>query len=1456
MSPTTVGTAIARGGQTAHEMSQDSAAQPSAFDVWTHSYDGMSQSMQAVAENPASLVSVDTAQLARASAAAMNLSSASANQIENSMAAQASALGESVTAIGQADGALQTVGATFAMLTGAEQLLSTLLSAIPFPSLPAVRILDFDIGLPHAHTHPPNLIPPAPPIPLPSIGPVIPIPILSGATTVLINGMPAGRCGDMGLGVWCGGYFPMYEVFLGSSNVWIEGSRAARLLVDITKHCLFTIPKPSDPPLGPMIGTTISASFNVLIGGFPMPSLTAIALGAAMKGAFKLAGKGAKAFARVTAPLRRRMGNAFTEAANFVRCRVFRAEPVNFVTGEVNVEQKDFSIRGIIPLEWNRYYASQSSRKGVCGYGWSTLADARLTVEEDGAVVFNDGLGGIIVFPYLPQSGSVQEFVDGSVLDVTLDALTVRIKNSLNYVFLPSRANTTELLLNRIEDACGNFVRFVRDADGLREMIESAGRRIEISSQAGLVREMRIRISEHGTPQLLARYEYSDDDELIAVYDALENPYRFRYDNRRLVQHTNRTGLSFYYEYDSVKQSARCVKAWGDGGLYNYTFAFDSTLKRITITDSLGASSIAQLNELNLPIWEMDPLGSITQYEYDDRGRTIAVKDRDGHGTSYQYDERGNLLKLTRADGSTIQTAFNDAGRPITLTDPNGAQWTQKWDPRGLLIERVSPLGYVSRFEYDGRGQLFAFTNARGGRTQLGFDTFGNLTRYIDAMGRRTRFAYDALGNLTGALDALERKTLYRYDAKNRLTEIRMPTGAGVSCEYDAEGNLVRHIDERGMETRFEYCGLGLVKRRYQADGHVMEYTYDTEERLIAVTNQRGETYHLKRDALGRVAEEVDYWGQSTTYEFDSTGHLRQTRDPLGQVIHFTTDKLGRIRSKRYADPLHSGLQPGKFIEDTFEFDPAGNLLAFSNEQMKVQRRFDVEGRLVEEHQGDFVIKHAYNELSNRIRCETSTGNTVRYEYDLLGQITSIQINNHAPIEFERDAGGQVRKEKLNANLERLFEYDGDGRLTSQGIRRDAAWLFNTQYQYDAAGNLTVRRDSRFGTDLYEYDPLGQVTRHTNPQGELSRFFQDPAGDRLHIRDREGSFEGVQYRFDAAGNLIQRNATQFTWDANHHLARSETDGVETLYGYDALGRRVFKKSAAGTTRFYWDGDALAAEHIIEGGWREYVYYPTTFKPFALVEDKTFYYYNDPNGCPTRVVGSDGETVWAANYTPWGAAKLLTGNASVNPLRFQGQYADDETGLHYNRHRYFDPHIGQFISPDALGLNAGSNLYQYARNALVWTDPLGLDPHDLEGWIERNGQEVPGTRAEVQSGGLSKAEAGRWGLKSHTEPKYLKQFEGDLEPGDIVRMKGSLDPCSPGCQPLLRDLVHRQDVSVVYEASTTGRTWTFRKPHAGEFPRHRADLVVEIAEANGKSTVRRYWQTASGKWTSRVVPKCG
>ncbi|WP_230961613.1 RHS repeat-associated core domain-containing protein, partial [Burkholderia stagnalis] len=141
----------------------------------------------------------------------------------------------------------------------------------------------------------------------------------------------------------------------------------------------------------------------------------------------------------------------------------------------------------------------------------------------------------------------------------------------------------------------------------------------------------------------------------------------------------------------------------------------------------------------------------------------------------------------------------------------------------------------------------------------------------------------------------------------------------------------------------------------------------------------------------------------------------------------------------------------------------------------------------------------------------------------------------------------------------------------------------------------------------------------------------------------------------------------------------------------------------------------------------YVYEPGGFTPLvratgaAAVRDdgdaaaeltSIAYYHCDQIGTPQEVTDEAGEIAWSARYKAWGEAREVIGEAArkagiVNPLRFAGQYFDRETGLHYNRHRYYDPTSGRFVSKDPIGLAGGFNVYQYASNPIEWIDPLGL-----------------------------------------------------------------------------------------------------------------------------------------------------
>jgi RHS repeat-associated protein len=1239
-------------------------------------------------------------------------------------------------------------------------------------------------------------VPPSPspvPLPVPHLSIVFDpfdyVPFIGA--TVSVCGMKRATAGTSAITIHIPIGFPFVpmlpekddELFMGSSSVIADDDPFSYMAMPVLGCQLVGMPSPPRPkkkriPKPTLLPTTVNLAIptNVFVGGAPTISMAGLAAAAAFKGLGKLA----------KSKLGQKFFDAFKKARQklfknmnpgFLKCKVLRAEPVNILTGEVSVEQEDFTLSGRMPIQWVRSYTSNNRRKGFCGYGWETPADARLEVDsQDGSVMFRHPIGGPALFPTLPDStgdeGAVLELMDGSLLSDHGTEFRVRTKEDLIYHFPKALLSINdeglhEYAIGRIANLFGEWLEFDRRDGRLVGINESAGRRLSIDIRDGLIRSVGVYVPETGFEHTFVRYEYDLAGNLAAALDALGNPYKFVYDHHHMVQHTNRNGLSFYYDFDKSGETWRVVHAWGDGGLYDYRFEYFDAIGERRISNSLGHVSTVQCDERGLPILETDPLSGRTIFEYDDAGRTTAVVAPGNHRTTYEYDERGNLLALTRPDGKKIATEFDASNKATQITDPNGAVWRQRWNERGLLLEQKSPLGAISTYEYDNYGQPINFINPRDAETQFAFDANGALTSVTDALGNVTRFERDDLGNLLTRTDPLGRITRYGYDVNERLMDVVLPNGAGVSCAYDAQGQLTRYVDEGGAITSFEYFGQGLIKRRIQPDGHAVEYHYDTEEQLIGVTNQRGETYALKRDALGRVLEEVDYWGQSTIYQFDAAGSIQQSTDPLGRTIQYTTDPLGRIRRKAFAHPE----TPGKTFEETFDYDANGKMVKTANPHITVTRKFDVEGRLIEEAQGDFKITNTYDAVGNRIKRETSAGNTVAYSYDQLDQVVDIQINDSPPIEIERDDQGQIVREKLNDKLTRHYQYDVEGRRTAQGLQSNDEWRFTTRYSYDASGNMTQRSDSEFGVDQFRYDPLGQILEHTDPQGKLTRFFNDPAGDRLTTQVvrgkravggdgdewvREGRYSdgteifGAAYRFDRAGNLIFREddkrAIYFTWDANQRLVKSETNGVVTRYGYDPLGRRVFKETEGRRTGFWWDGDALIAEEIEEGSesvvpvngnrelvvagqtvnrrsptqkaktfleqGREYVYYPGSFEPLALVDngpgqEHVYYYQNDPNGCPTRLTRADGGVVWAARHEVWGRPQLLV-NEIGNPLRLQGQYEDEETGLHYNRYRYYDPHAGMYVSADPLGLYAGENLCNIAPNTLGWIDPLGLE----------------------------------------------------------------------------------------------------------------------------------------------------
>ncbi|MEW5753701.1 RHS repeat domain-containing protein, partial [Pseudomonas lactis] len=211
------------------------------------------------------------------------------------------------------------------------------------------------------------------------------------------------------------------------------------------------------------------------------------------------------------------------------------------------------------------------------------------------------------------------------------------------------------------------------------------------------------------------------------------------------------------------------------------------------------------------------------------------------------------------------------------------------------------------------------------------------------------------------------------------------------------------------------------------------------------------------------------------------------------------------------------------------------------------------------------------------------------------------------------------------------------------------------------------------------------------------------------------------YDYDAFGNLIrerrgkgQQLITEYRYDCQHRLISiTKPNGQTASYRYDPFGRRISKTVDDKTTEFFWQGDKLIAEHHAERH-RSYLYEPDSFRPLALLEGfgpketKPYHYQLDHLGTPQELTNPEGEIIWSAHYRAYGQIARLDVGKVDNPLRFQGQYFDQESGLHYNRHRYYNPDIGRYLTPDPVKLAGGINGYRYVPNPTGWVDPLGLN----------------------------------------------------------------------------------------------------------------------------------------------------
>lgn len=502
---------------------------------------------------------------------------------------------------------------------------------------------------------------------------------------------------------------------------------------------------------------------------------------------------------------------------------------------------------------------------------------------------------------------------------------------------------------------------------------------------------------------VVVRYEYSEAGDMVRTTDALGHAMAFAYEHHLLVRETNRVGLSFYFRYDGPGPEARCLRTWGDGGIYDTTLRYESAAHTV-VTNSVGYTK-HYTHRNGLVVVMLDSLGAVRRWTYNDDTDLTLERDALGQATSYEYDARGNQTLVTYPTGARVATQYNEQDLPVLVTEPNDAMWQWRYDTKGNLVARIDPAGATTHYIYNTQGQLLDLTDAAGQTTHLRYDEQQSISHVMTASGQISSYQYDQLGRLTHLTDARGNVRRQYYDALGQLIAVREADGTEQLFAYDGESNVLRAQDaKRAVE--FRYAGLNQLVTRTEA-GLQVAFAYNTEGQLTSVQNEQGEQYRFALDAAGRVVTEVGFDGLIRHYQLDAAGRVTEVLRPAGRFTRYDYDAMGRVLAV-----IHNDEAP-----ITYAYGPDGTLREAHTAGSTVVLERDVLGRILSETQGAHTIWSAYDQRGQRVGLHSSLGADLAMERNTLGNITHAQAGAWFS-RIERDEQGLELQRTLSGGVQ------------------------------------------------------------------------------------------------------------------------------------------------------------------------------------------------------------------------------------------------------------------------------------------------------------------------------------------------------------------------------------------------------------------------------------------------------
>ncbi|MFU2512278.1 RHS repeat-associated core domain-containing protein [Pseudoalteromonas sp. ASV78] len=856
------------------------------------------------------------------------------------------------------------------------------------------------------------------------------------------------------------------------------------------------------------------------------------------------------------------------------------------------------------------------------------------------------------------------------------------------------------------------------------------------------------------------RFEYNPELGETTCIDSHGHQEHFVHNAQgKLVKRTDPNGNVWQYSYNAQGQKVAEIKP--DNSQIKFSYTAYGQLESIT-----------------------QPDGSQTHFAYNQLGQRVLTTLPDGQTIARKYSVAGLLQSETFADGRTALYSHDKLGQLTQHVSVTGQITKFVWNEQGELLAKHHNDELV-RYSYDNLGRVNATINNAGLLTQYKYNEHGQLAQTIafdenDPDNKQHQhFSYDDAGRLISSQNSNGDTTEQHFEGLSQPHCVIQPDGSALHLTYDKERNLTAIERSDGHVYRISYDANENPTQVIGFDGTLQQYKYDACNRLTSVTQSDKRHVKIARDKLGRVtaqhaslATDTHIVNNANYYSYTLQGKIARAHN-AHSTLKQQFDKGGRLVR---AEQVHNQQQAHTL---KYSYDEYGRRQSLTlPDASKLNYSYNKFGQLSSIHlqkANSTAVELAQLSYDSQGNIQTQQfGNdiTLSQQFDVFNRLTQQQLTHPAQALFDTctyyyDNVNQLiaRKEEGVSSHNINFEYNSLGQLIQQNLASSDVDT-TTQYQWDSFGN-PVSQSTVQNNELAEQqttqpsdasDTINNIENKqlANTPSEIHSEYSDsrPATLASDLSEDDGIIKGTtdadrlthfgdsDFHYDEFGNQIRETGkgikTRREYNAFNQLSCFNNNGTLTQYDYDPLGRRIAKHTEHGKIDYIWDNDQLIGEYQ-HGEYTWYINLPNQFHPVALIKQGEVYYYHlDQLNTPRFVTNNKAEVVWENQADVYGyeelkaESELNKEDSFTQPIRFQGQYLDEESGLHYNRYRYYSPKQQRFINQDPIGLVGGINHYQYAPNPVNWVDPMGLLCKEGEEKLDRMLSNL------VSSGGINEA----------------------------------------------------------------------------------------------------------------------